>query len=324
VDEFTAIARFFAPLAAGEPGALGLLDDAALLDVPPGRTLVLTKDVMVAGVHFLPDDPVDLIARKLLRVNLSDLAAMGAVPRAYLLGLTLARPFDEAWLAAFARGLAEDQAAFGVTLIGGDTTAHDGPVVLSLTALGSVDARGALRRSGARAGDTIWVSGTLGDAALGLRVLRGELGRLTESDRSYLAGRYHLPTPRVALGPALVGVADAAIDVSDGLLADLGHVCATSKLGAIVGVDRLPLSSAARAALALDEALIGDILAGGDDYELLFTAPPDAERAILDIGGKLGLPLTATGQMRAGEGIVLVDAAGRPVPPPSRAGWTHF
>ncbi|MBM3585980.1 MAG: thiamine-phosphate kinase [Alphaproteobacteria bacterium] len=324
MDEFAAIARYLAPLAAAEPGALGLTDDAALLDPPPGRSLVLTKDVMAAGVHFLRDDAAALVARKLLRVNLSDLAAMGAAPWAYLLGLTLPRPFDEAWLADFAAGLAADQAAFGITLVGGDTTAHDGPMVLSLTALGTVAVGRALRRGTARAGDTVWVSGTLGDGALGLRALRGELAALAETDRTFLAGRYHLPEPRLTLGAGLVGLASAAIDVSDGLLADLGHIRETSGLGAEVHVDRVPLSAAARAAIAHDPALMADVLGGGDDYELLFTAPGAATDAILALGARTGVGVTPIGRMVAGQGINLLDAAGRPIPPPTRAGWAHF
>jgi len=318
VDEFEAIARLFAPLAGAEPGALGLRDDAAVLAPPAGREIVVTKDLMAAGVHFLADDPADLVARKLMRVNLSDLAAMGARPWTYLLGLTLARPVDRAWLAKFAEGLATDQAAFGITLVGGDTTAHDGPTVLSLTALGTVAPGMALRRGSARDGDTVWVSGTLGDAALGLRVLRGELPRLSTSARDYLVGRYRLPTPRIDLGQGLVGLAHAAIDVSDGLLADLGHVCAASGLGARIRVDRLPLSTAAQEAGAGATAAA---LAGGDDYELLFTAP---DAAVTALGERLGIGLTPIGELRAGRGIDLVDAAGRPVPPPPSSGWTHF
>ena len=319
MDEFATIARLFAPLAVA-PGALGLTDDAAVLDPPPGRQLVVTKDVMAAGVHFLADDPADLVARKLMRVNLSDLAAMGAQPWLYFLGLTLARPVDQAWLEAFVAGLAADQAAFGITLVGGDTTAHDGPAVLSLTALGTVARGGALLRSSARDGDTLWVSGTLGDAALGLRVLRGELSGLDATHRDELVARYRLPEPRLALGRGLVGLAHAAIDISDGLLADLGHVCTASNLGARVHVDRLPLSTAARSVGgALDTAL-----AGGDDYELLFTAAPADAVRVQALGKELGLALTSIGTMRVERGIELLDAMGRPMAPPSRAGWTHF
>jgi len=317
VDEFGAIARYFAPLAAGEPGALGLTDDAAVLAPAPGMAFVLTKDLMAAGVHFLADDPPDLVARKLLRVNLSDLAAMGARPRAYLVGLTLPRPADEAWIAAFARGLAQDQAAFGVALAGGDTTAHDGPLVVSLTAVGEARPGGALRRSGARPGDLVCVSGTLGDAALGLRCLRGALGGLPPASRAALVERYRLPQPRVALGLALVGLASACIDVSDGLLADLGHVAETSGCRIVVRQDRVPLSPAAAQAVAGDPALMGDALAGGDDYELAFTVPPAA-------ASRLPGEATVIGVVEAGAGVRLVDAGGNALPVPGRGGWTHF
>lgn len=324
MNEFAAIARLFAPLAAAEPGALGLLDDAALVTVAPGTQLVITKDVIVSGVHYLPDDPASLIARKLLRVNLSDLAAMGARPRAYLLGLALTKPVSESWMEGFAAGLAEDQESFGVTLIGGDTTAYDGPTVLSLTALGEVDLGRELRRGSAAVGDRIWVSGTIGDSALGLRALRGGLASSSDADRAILADRYHLPRPRVDLGQRLAGMAHAAIDVSDGLLADLGHICATSGLGAAVRIQAIPLSAPAHTAVALDSALMDDVLAGGDDYELLFTAPADADVELQALSRSLDLALTPIGIMQAGRTLRLLDRDGTPCPLPKRTGWTHF
>lgn len=324
MDEFGAIARYFAPLAAGEPGALGLTDDAAVLRPTPGTVFVLTKDVMVADVHFLASDPPDLVARKLLRVNLSDLAAMGAKPRAYLAGLTLPQSTEEAWIAAFAKGLAQDQVEFGITLVGGDTTSHRGPLVVSLTAIGEMEEGRELRRSRARAGDLVCVSGTLGDAALGLRALRGELPYLSAADRQALEGRYHLPRPRVALGPALVGLATAAIDVSDGLLADLGHIAETSGCAATVHRDRLPLSTAAAHAVSEDPALMADVLGGGDDYELLFTVPPTARPKVAALAEATSLALTVIGEMWQGEGVELVDEKGAALPKPERRGWTHF
>jgi thiamine-monophosphate kinase len=324
VDEFATIARLFEPLARGEPGALGLTDDAAVLAVASGRRLVVTTDVIVEGVHYLADDPAPLVARKLVRANLSDLAAMGARPRHYLVGLALRSPVSEPWLEGFAEGLAADQAAYGIVLVGGDTTAHDGPTVLALTALGEVEEGRELRRGGARDGDRIWVSGTIGDGILGLRALRGALGHLDPDHRAYLADRYRLPRPRVELGPRLVGLAHAAIDVSDGLIADLGHVCATSGLGAVVAVDRVPLSAAAREAVSADSSLRDAILSGGDDYELLFTAPRKADEALRALSSALDLPLTPIGAMTRDPALVLEEPDGTRRPAPRRGGWTHF
>src|SRR5690349_11979564 len=250
LGEFERIRRFFAPLAA--PGALGLRDDAALIDGPDGQHYVLTADAIVEGVHFLSEDPPAQVAQKLLRVNLSDLAAKGAEPVGYLLVTALPRARDEAWLEAFAAGLAADQARFGIGLLGGDSTATDGPATLSVTALGRVASGRAVLRSGARAGDSIYVSGTLGDAALGLQALRGELPGIAAEARDFLAGRYRLPQPRLALGQRLVGVAHAMMDISDGLVADLGHIVEASGVGAVIEAALLPLSPAARSVIAAD------------------------------------------------------------------------
>ena len=308
MDEFGLIARFFAPLAAAEPGALGLTDDAAVLDLPPGSRLVAATDALVAGIHFLADDPPGDIARKLMRVNLSDLAAMGATPRAVLLAAVLPRGTSEAWLAAFADGLSGDAQAFAAPLVGGDTVATDGPLTLALTALGLADG-GVLTRSGARAGDGIYVSGTIGDAALGLRVLRGGLAGLDEDQRAVLVSRYRVPIPRLALGRALVGIAHACIDISDGLIADLGHICACSGLAAQVTAAEVPLSPAARSAIATDRNLLSAVFGGGDDYELAFTAPPSARAALQRAGQATGVALTRIGVMMPGEGVTVGDAA---------------
>jgi len=313
--EFEFIARRLRPLATA-PGALGLADDAALLDPRPGMQLVLTKDAMVAGVHFLEGDPASQIAQKLLRVNLSDLAAMGAAPVGYLLALARPRNIEDDWLAAFCAGLAADNAEFDVSVLGGDTVSTPGPLTLSLTAVGELPKGEALLRGGARSGDDIWVSGTVGDAALGLAVVQGAL-EVAEPLRARLIERYRLPRPRVALGQALRGLAHAAIDISDGLLADLGHIGETSNLGAEIRADLLPLSAA-------DLPGVRDAaLSGGDDYELLFTAPPSQRDAIEGLGKKLGLPLTRIGQMQVASGIRVHDATGAEVHP-QRSGWQHF
>ncbi len=308
--EFDLIARHFRPLAG--PGALALGDDAAVFLPPPGRELVAAADAMVAGVHFLPDDPPDLVARKLLRVNLSDLAAMGAVPLGYLLTVSVPRDTSDAWFAAFARGLAADQAAYGLSLLGGDTTSTPGPVSLSLTILGSVAPGCALRRVGAAAGDGLWVTGTIGDGALGLRALREELA---DPDGT-LARRYRLPEPR--LGLALHGIAGAAMDVSDGLVQDAGHLARAAGLGVVIEAAAVPRSAAARAA---GPGWLGTCLTGGDDYELLLAVPPGREDALLAAVG--AVPVTRIGGFVAGEGVRVLDAGGGTMALRS-GGWSHF
>lgn len=321
--EFELIARYFAPLAAAAPEALGLLDDAAVMTPRSGHELVVTTDALVAGVHFLPNDPPDLIARKALRVNLSDLAAKGALPRWYLLDAVFPIDLKEDWIAAFARGLRQDQDEFGIHLIGGDTASTPGPLTLAITAMGEVPAGKMLRRSTARAGDDIYVSGTVGDAALGLLACQGKLSHLSESDRASLIARYRLPLPRVMLGPKLVGLATASLDVSDGVVADLGHICETSHLAATIEEASVPLSGAARTAIAHAPDLIDRILAGGDDYEILFTAPPQARPKLADLAGNLGLSLTRIGRMAAGEGVQIRAENGH-LRRLAAGGWSHF
>lgn len=322
-DEFQVIADLFAPLARSYPGALGLTDDVALLAADSDNETAATVDAMVAGVHFLPDDPPDLVARKLVRVNLSDLAAKGARPFAVMLAAAFPRGVELDWLRRFAAGLAADMAEFNIALIGGDTVATPGPLTLSLTALGKVRRGRAVLRSGARAGDTIWVSGTIGDGALGLRAAQGGWTSLAAEHVTFLADRYRLPRPRVGLGAGLPGLAHAGMDVSDGLVQDLGHICRASALGAVVEAGAVPLSPAATAALAGDNSLLATILTGGDDYELLFTAPPSAGPAIQALGREVGVPVIAIGTMQPGEGVIVRDGDGRPLAL-GRGGWRHF
>lgn len=318
LGEFAFIRKHLRPLARDHPAGLDLADDAAVLAVPPGRELVVTKDAMVAGVHFLADDPPAAIAQKLLRVNLSDLAAMGAEPIGYLVALARPSTCDDAWLAAFAHGLAEDQREFACALFGGDTVSTPGPLTLSLTALGTIPPGQAILRTGAQPDDDLWVSGTLGDAALGLQVLEGQLD-LPATATVFLVDRYRRPQPRLALGIRLRGLASAMLDVSDGLLADLAHILEASDMGAVIEADRLPLSMAARSAPEPREAA----LSGGDDYELLFSAPAARRGEIEALGRDLRLPLTRIGRIDAVPGLRALDAAGRPVLAP-RTGWTHF
>ncbi|HJN60241.1 MAG TPA: thiamine-phosphate kinase [Alphaproteobacteria bacterium] len=321
--EFELIMRHFAPLSTAETGAYGLTDDAASLTPSAGCELIVTKDMMAAGVHFLVDDPPDSLGRKILRANLSDLAAMGAVPRAYALGLVLPGATPPGWLEQFAAGLAEDQARFGVTLIGGDTIRAPDALTLSLTAFGEVPQGGALRRSGARAGDDIYVSGTIGDAALGLLAAEGGLGTIAPAQRAALVARYRLPQPRTELGQRLIGLASAAIDVSDGLVADLGHICAASGIGARIEANLVPLSPAAGAACANDPKLLTHALAGGDDYELLITAPPRAAEQLGAAARAADTTLNRIGAIVGEAGVRVLVADGGEMEFAS-AGYTHF
>ena len=321
LGEFERIGRFFAPLAG--PGGLGLIDDAALVDCKAGCCLVVTADTIVTGVHYLPEDPPEFVARKLLRVNLSDLAAMGARPLHYVLTTALPAELGPEWLARFAQGLAEDQRRFGIDLIGGDSVSTPGPAVLSLTAIGEIAAGREIRRSGARPGDLVWVSGTIGDAFLGLRILRGNYPDLTAERSNYLIRRFQVPDPRTELGPFLSDLAHAMIDVSDGLLADLGHICETSQVAAVVALDQLPLSPAAQVIADGDPGLRPRLAAAGDDYELLFTAPVEATEAVAELSSRLNIPITPIGKIEPGVGVRLVDADGRTISS-EHTGYRHF
>lgn len=320
--EFELIGDLFAPLSRGTPGAYNLTDDAAVLDAPPGRSVVVTTDAVVAGVHFFPDDPPDLIARKLVRVNLSDLAAMGAVPWGMLLAACIPHGTEDRWLEAFAAGLAADRAEFGVDLIGGDTVATPGPATFSLTAMGLVPTGRALLRGGARAGDLLYASGSIGDATLGLRACRGTLG-LGEAAEAFLVDRYRLPRPRVELGRRLVGVATACIDISDGLVQDLGHLCEVSGVGAQIDLGVIPLSAAARLAVAAEPGRIDMVLGGGDDYELLFAADPAAGAEVAAASAGAGVPVTGVGRFVVGAGVRVIGPDGRDRPV-VQGGYRHF
>ena len=316
--EFEFIARHLRPLAAGFAGALDLTDDAALLEPAAGMQLVLAKDALVEGVHFFAHDPAEQVAQKLLRVNLSDMAAMGATAKGYLLALMRSQNLSREWLLRFTQGLGEDQAAFGLVLMGGDTVVTPGPLSFSVTMLGEVPRGQALKRGGARGGDDIYVSGLLGDAALGLAVLQGHLSP-PMSASNFLIERYRLPRPRLGLGEALRGVAHAAIDISDGLVADLSHVLTASGVGAEIGTHLIPLSKAA----ANQRGALSAALSGGDDYELLFTAAPEQRPAIQAIGEQLRLPLTPIGSVNETGALKIVDQDGSPVFIDG-GGWQHF
>jgi len=321
--EFELIARHFAPLAEGFAGAFGLGDDTARFAARAGTDLVVTTDTLVAGVHFLASDPPATIGQKTLRVSLSDLAAAGASPLAYQLSTAWPSDISEAWIADFVRGLAADQRRFGIVLCGGDTVGTPGPMTLTVTAFGSVEQNRGLGRAGARPGDRLLVSGTIGDGLLGLRALRGELETVSAEERAYVIDRYRLPRPRSELGPRLVGVASACIDVSDGLVADLGHLCRRSGCAARLEIAKVPLSPGARSALAHDGALLTKLLAGGDDYELLFAVPPEKRDRALATLATADVPLTEIGHFAAGEGVQAVGADGSPIRL-AASGWQHF
>ncbi|MGV7030264.1 thiamine-phosphate kinase [Methylobacterium symbioticum] len=323
-SEEALIARYFAPIAGD--GADGLRDDAARLTPLPGHDLVLTADAVVAGIHYFPDDPPDSIAAKALGVNLSDLAAKGASPRGFLLTLALAADWSEDWLAAFARGLGETAARHGCPLLGGDTVKAGGATLIGVTALGEVPAGAMVRRQTASAGDRICVSGTIGDAALGLRLRLDPVfvGSLDEAARAALTDRYLRPRPRLALAPVLRRFASAAMDVSDGLAGDLAKMLKGTGLTATVETGAVPLSPVAGRAVADRPALLDVVLTGGDDYEILCTVQPDRLNAFQAAAAEVGVPVHAIGSVAVGEGApIFRDADGRPRAFASAA-FSHF
>ena len=298
--EDAVIARYFKPLA-HDPGAFGLLDDAALLKAL-GNDIVVTTDAIVEGVHFLPDDPADTIAQKALRTNLSDLAAKGAEPAGFVLTLAL-RKADENWLIAFARGLGADATAFGCPLLGGDTVSTPGPLMISITAFGRVPEGRMVHRSGAKAGDCVVVTGTIGDAALGLDVLKkGRVAAVVDAAaRDMLIGRYRVPQPRNVLASAVRAHAHAAMDVSDGLAGDLAKLCVASGVSAVIDLPAIPLSPAASAALAAGATSMGDLVSGGDDYELLCAVPESAVEQFIRAVDSAGVAAGVIGTIIAGD-----------------------
>lgn len=316
------ISQLFAPLAA-EPG-LGLKDDAALLPVGDAK-IVATVDAVVAGVHFFPDDPPEAIAKKALRVNLSDLAAKGAEPKGFLLAIALPPDWTNEWLAAFATGLAEDAKTFGCPLLGGDTVATPGPLTVSITALGEAPQGRFVARSGAKAGDAIYVSGTIGDAALGLALRRDKnlARRLPPQTRDFLLDRYLLPQPRLALAPALRRNVSAAMDISDGLAGDLLKLARASNVAARVWLERVPVSAAARAAITIAPDLFDLAITGGDDYEILCTARAEAKAFIAEAEAQ-GVRLTRIGELISGPiEAIFLDGHGKPISF-KKMSYSHF
>jgi thiamine-monophosphate kinase len=315
-SEFDLIARHFTRPAAN--AVLGVGDDCALVDITNGMDLAVSTDTMVSGTHFFPDVDPENLGHKALAVNLSDMAAMGAMPYWAMLALTLPT-VDHAWLAAFAKGFFDLATDFNVSLIGGDTTR--GPLTLTVTIMGEVPAGAALRRNGAKAGNDVWVSGNVGDAALAVAHRHGKLV-LSEADYHEAVMRLYEPSPRVALGQALRGMATSAIDISDGLLSDLGHICRLSGVGATVDLGAIPVSAIGARHFNNDAGLTA-IVAGGDDYELCFTAPANSRESIADLTDVLGIPLTRIGQIKRGKGVSLLGSDGKPMKIDGR-GYDHF
>ena len=317
--EFELIAKLFAPLAVKANEAFGLTDDAAIIKPSSGTDIVITADLLTAGIHFRPDDPPELIARKALRVNLSDLAAKGASPIGYLLSLALPSNWALSWMEDFAHGLRDDQDEFSLALFGGDTTSTNGPLTVAITAFGGLPKGTMIRRNGAKPGDSVFVSGTIGDGGAGLSALNGELTNLSTHHREELIRRYQLPMPRLDLGQALRGWASASLDISDGLLADLQHIAENSGVRISIDADRIPLSQALRGS---GWPLLSAI-AAGDDYEIAFTTPASARDEALMIAARTNTPVTEIGRVREGTGVLLLDSAGNEIPV-SRKGYRHF
>ena len=316
------IARFFAPLAT-HPGALGLSDDAAFITPPAGCDLVLKTDAIIGGVHFFPDDAAQTVASKALRVNLSDLAAKGAKPLGFLLSLALPKDITDAWLANFAEGLRSDAVLYGCPLFGGDTDRTPGPVTVSIAMFGSVPENTMVRRAGAKPGERVFVTGTIGDAALGLAVRNGKDWQLSDAQRQHLVARYLLPQPRNALAEAVRTHASAALDISDGLAGDFAKLCRASQVGASIEAARVPLSDAAQAVVAADSAALETALTGGDDFEIVCTVPPAKADSFRAAAAAVKVPVTEIGVIEAGEGARFLGADGAPLTF-ARASFSHF
>lgn len=316
------IARFFKPIA-DHPGAFGLSDDAAAIAPPPGCDLVLTTDAIVAGVHFFPDDPPGQLARKALRVNLSDLAAKGAKPFGFLLSLGLPKETGDAWLSSFAKGLDADARDYGCPLLGGDTDRTPGPMTISVMMLGTLPHGTMVKRSGAQPGDILLVTGTIGDAALGVQLRRGAAWKVGLAEREYLLSRYLLPQPRNALAEAVRLHASAAMDISDGLAGDAAKLCRVSGVAADIDAGKVPLSDAARAVIAADPALFETALSGGDDYEILCAVSRARLGEIRSAAEVAQVSLTEIGSVRAGNGARFLRADGAALEF-ARPSYSHF
>ena len=342
--EFELIKRYLAPLSIKEPGAYSLTDEADVIASRVGQEIVITMDTLVSGIHFLPDTSPEHIAAKVVRVNISDLAAMGALPAFYTLSLALpksdnnssAQKIDGLWLERFSEALAIEQKIFDVSIIGGDTVSTPGPLTLTITAFGYVETGQAIRRATARAGDLVVVSGTIGDAAFGLLALKGGLERLSAPSREIAIERHNRPKPQIELGIRLRHLASSAIDVSDGLIQDLNHICTASGVSAVIELEKVPISPAVSEAITLNYGTKADVLCGGDDYQLLFTIASSRWAELQKISKELGVNLTVIGKMSQqssavgteksfpeASAVIVVDGDGSTVEL-AVAGFRHF
>lgn len=323
MDEFDLIKSCFAPLATS-PDAYGLTDDVASLNPPDGKQLIITTDTLVEGIHFLPDDPMGTVAQKLIRVNASDVLAKGGVPWAAVLSLSWTQGRSTKHIQSFADGLKADLKQWGIALMGGDTTSTKGPVTVGLTLIGLCDVSGPVLRSTAQIGDDIWVTGTIGDGAMGLYAARGEMSELAPEDSALLAWRYRVPElPPLEITKLITEHANASADVSDGLIADVGHIAKASDLKAVLRVDDVPFSSAAKSCIDKTSYSKFDLITGGDDYQTVFTASPRAKSAILRANLQYGIIATQIGSIASGEGILLCNSAGD-ILDAQGTGWKHF
>lgn len=326
--EFELISRILAPLTSGYPGSFNLTDDAAVLAIKEGREVVVTSDTVIEGVHFLPEDPPDRVGAKVLAVNLSDLAAMGAKPYAYTLAAAFSSGITRFWIERFAAGLKEFQQLHQIHLIGGDTVSTPGPLTLTVTAFGLVETGKSIRRSTANIGDILYVTGNIGDAALGLQLAKNQIScDLPSNARTFLIERYQIPTPRINVGRSLHKYATSAIDISDGLIADIQHIAKQSNRRIIIHAPQLPVSAASRQLVEANPELMNFILGGGDDYELAFTAPPNAQSAISKLSVKTGVKITAIGdilEMNKSLSRLEIKGLKNDFIDVSYSGYTHF
>lgn len=321
MQEFDIIAKYFQPLTNGCHESLSLKDDAAIIPCDTSN-LVITQDTIIESVHFLPQDTASDVAKKLLRVNLSDLAAMGATPLYYMLAMSLPKSIDEKWIEHFSASMQDDIKLFGGSLIGGDTTSHDGKITLTLTAIGKCPDNKALKRSTAKTGDLIFVTGTIGDSFLGLQILKQELPTLSENEK-FLSNRYKIPQPRLDISQSIIDIATSAADISDGLISDLEHICSASNVGATINIDAIPLSKAAKNIISKGAFNISQLATGGDDYELIFTANTQNSCRLKQISQDLNIKITEIGKITNESGVTTLNNQDSPINT-GVSGYNHF